>query len=99
MSLQKAYVGDVGRIFTLVSPDDLSDVGITKTVVVEKPDGTNPATPITPTLDATGKIASAVTRAGDLDQVGTYRLFLRAVAGSTDLVVAEDIVEVLRNPR
>lgn len=100
MSLQKAYVGDVGRILTLVSPDDLSDVGITKTVVVEKPDGTHPSTPITPTFDATGKIASAVTRSGDLDQVGVYRIYLRAVVSPTvDLIVASDLLEVERNPR
>lgn len=100
MSLQKAFVGDVGRILTLTSADDLSDVGITKTVIIEKPDGTNPATAITPTFDATGKIASAVTRSGDLDQVGTYKIFLRAVvSGVVDLIVATDVLEVERNPR
>lgn len=95
--VQGAFQNDVGRVLTLEATDDLT--GTTVAIIVEKPDGTNPATPITPLLDQTGKIATGTTRAGDLDQVGTYKLFLRVTAGSTDVIVAEQVLQVKGDPR
>lgn len=91
------FVGDVGAEIEVESKKrDLTGYTVTMTLV--RPDGTTPATAISCTVDSTGKLATGLTRAGDLTVPKTYEVILQATQGAVTFHVGTAHLTVLPVP-
>lgn len=74
------FVDDVGAEIEVESKSrDLT--GYTVTMQLVRPDGSTPATPIDCIVDSSGRLATALTRAGDLSVAGLYTVTMLATQG------------------
>jgi hypothetical protein len=79
MAAGEIHVGDIGTVFTITIKDGSSAVDVstatTKEILVTKPDGTEVTWAASfVTSGADGKIKYTTASAGDLNQVGAYRI-------------------------
>jgi hypothetical protein len=73
------HLSDIGNIFVLTFKDgdtvvDVSSATVTKTITFVAPDGTSTVQSATFTTDGTDGKIQYVTQAGDMDQVGQWKL-------------------------
>lgn len=91
------YVGDVGAVIEVESLR-VPLTGYAVTMRLLRPDGTMPATDIPCSVDASGQIATGLTRAGDLTIPRAYKVALILDDGVSQITVGTPEVTVLPRP-